>query len=146
MTALTTAPSQVVFESTYWTAPTPRWTGITVAVTRPANRVIRVHLIGELTDRDTLVVRVGAPEGVGTGTAGAPQSGTVLLDLSALTFVDDAGMAALATCQNVLRRSGWTVRAVWPHGPMLHLLDHAARAGWCPSDLRCTDILQGHRR
>lgn len=143
--ATTLRPGPALYEPTCWGPPLARWSDFTTAVVQLGEGVSRLHLIGGL-DRSTASALLSGARGCLPPQETATLPGIVLLDLSALTFVDDAGMAALVTVQDDLRRLGCTVRSVLPHGPVLHLLDHAARAGWCPPDLQCTDILQWHRR
>lgn len=54
----------------------------------------------------------------------------VSLDLSALTFVDAAGLDSLLVSRGTLRAAGWRVRVIGAHGQVLWLLGLAARLGW----------------
>lgn len=54
----------------------------------------------------------------------------VSLDLSALTFVDVAGLDSLLVTRAALRAAGWRVRVTGAHGQVLWLLGLAARLGW----------------
>jgi anti-anti-sigma regulatory factor len=54
----------------------------------------------------------------------------VSLDLSALTFVDDAGLDSLLVTRAALRAADWRVRVTGAHGQALWVLGLAARLGW----------------
>lgn len=52
------------------------------------------------------------------------------LDLSALAFMDSAGLAALLRTRDELRAAGWTVHLIGPYGQCMWLLRFAAAHGW----------------
>jgi len=54
----------------------------------------------------------------------------VSLDLSALTFVDVAGLDSLLVSRGALRAAGWRVRVTGARGQVLWLLGLVARLGW----------------
>jgi anti-anti-sigma factor len=54
----------------------------------------------------------------------------VHLDLSALAFMDSAGLGALLQTRDALRAAGWTVHLIGPYGQCMWLLRFAAAYGW----------------
>lgn len=110
--------------------------GFTVGVTEPGCRTVRAHLTGCL-DAGTAQLLTSALGPLG----GQPRLEHVVLDLSALSFVDRVGMSVLGLNVLLLRAGGAAVTSGVPHGAQLHLLDCAAWAGWAPPQLDCTDIL-----
>lgn len=118
--------------------------GFAVAVTEPRDQVVRVHLIGDLTVASAPLLPQGLSSFLGPMSPPSPAGGIVLFDLSALGGLDGAGMAALNVAQNALLGLGWAVQQALPQGSTLRLLDSAARAGWSPPELSCTDILRWH--
>jgi hypothetical protein len=107
-----------------------------VAVTEALYGNVRVHLIGRL-EASTARILTAAFAALHEG----PGEQDVVLDLSALTFVDRVGMSVLGVNRTLLVASGRSVSSAHPHGADLRLLDCAAWAGWAPPHLECTDIL-----
>lgn len=110
--------------------------GFAVAVTEAQSGTVRVHLIGCL-EAPTAEILTSSLEFLHEGDS----VGDVEIDLSALTFIDAAGMSELSVNRLLLESAGWTVKSALPRGAELHLLDCAAWAGWVPPHLTCTDIL-----
>lgn len=99
---------------------------------------VLVHLVGDL-DLDTAGLLVAGlldlcrPASVTGGCDDDPD--TLLLDLSAVDFLDSAGLSAVVDCRNVLLLHGWCVRTVRARGGVAWLLQHAVDEGWAPADL-----------
>jgi ABC-type transporter Mla MlaB component len=110
--------------------------GLAVAVTEAQSGTVRVHLIGRL-EADTAAILTSS---LAVLREGEPEYG-VEIDLSALTFIDAAGLSVLGVNRLLLETAGWIVTSAFPRGAELHLLDCAAWAGWAPPQLTCTDIL-----
>lgn len=110
--------------------------GFAVAVTAAQHGTVRVHLIGRLEVATTRILTAAF-----AALHERPGEEDVVLDLSALTFVDGIGMSILGLNRALLDASGRAVSSVHPHGADLRLLDCAAWAGWAPPHLACTDIL-----
>jgi hypothetical protein len=107
-----------------------------VAVAEAQSGTVRVHLIGRL-EAATTAILTSSLEFLHEGDS----VGDVEIDLSALSFIDAAGMSELRVNRLLLESAGWTVKSALPRGAELHLLDCAAWAGWAPPHLTCTDIL-----
>lgn len=110
--------------------------GFAVAVTEAQHGTVRVHLIGQL-EASTARILTAAFAALHE----RPGEQDVVLDLSALTFIDRIGMSVLGVNRALLDASGWAVSSAHPHGADLRLLDCAAWAGWAPPHLECTNIL-----
>ena len=107
-----------------------------VAVTDAPYGTVPVHLIGRLEASTARILTDSF-----SALLDNPGEQDVVLDLSALTFVDRIGMSVLGVNRALLVASGRTVSSAHPHGADLRLLDCAARAGWAPPHLECTNIL-----
>ena len=101
---------------------------------QPGN--VRVHLVGRLEAGPARILPAAC-----AALYERPGEENVVLDLSALTFVDRIGMSVLGVNQALLDAAGRAVSSAYPHGADLRLLDCAAWAGWAPPHLECTDIL-----
>ena len=118
-----------------------------IAVSQVPGPYVYVHVVGALDHRAAEAVSGGfAPllaRSLGAGQAAGPSPNpvVVLLDLSGLHHLDDVGLSALHRAVVGLTSCGWQVRQSRPHGSTLRLLDSAARAGWVPPKLTCTDVL-----
>lgn len=99
--------------------------------------VVRVQLCGELDVASGPVLVAGlALLGDGSpGLVGWGDPGTVQLEMSALTFLDCAGLSALNQARDDLVAAGWRVCLTEPRGAVLLLLDIAVAAGWIDADL-----------
>jgi hypothetical protein len=107
-----------------------------VAVAEAQSGTVRVHLIGRL-EAATTAILTSSLEFLHEGDS----VGDVEIDLSALSFIDAAGMSELRVNRLLLESAGWTVKSALSRGADIHLLDCAAWAGWVPPHLTCTDIL-----
>jgi anti-sigma B factor antagonist len=95
---------------------------------------VRVQVVGELDvcTGPTLTHALGV---LRTGTAiPAQRRPDVVVDLSGLTFLDTAGLSALADARLVLRTAGSGFRLVRPQPQVGRLLTYAAAAGWLARD------------
>jgi len=110
--------------------------GFAVAVTEAQHGTVRVHLIGRLEAATAKILTAAF-----AALHDRPGEEDVVLDLSALTFVDRIGMSVLGVNRALLDAAGRAVSSAHPHGADLRLLDCAAWAGWAPPHLECTDIL-----
>ena len=115
--------------------------GLSVAITAPRDGTARVHLIGRLDATTATILTAGL-----AAVTDDPEVTDLVIDLSALTFVDRIGMGVLGVNRALLVTGGKVVRSAHPHGDDLRLLDCAARAGWAPPRLECTDILHWQPR
>lgn len=103
---------------------------------------VRVALGGELDLAsapqlaDGLAALTAPPPG---GILTRPGRATVLLDLTALGFLDTSGLAALVDACDALSARGWRVCLSGPRPGVRRLLDIAVTAGWLPTDLTCHD-------
>ncbi len=68
----------------------------------------------------------------------APHGGTVVLDLSRLSFMDTAGLRALVENHIALASRGWRVCPSAAQPQVAVLLGVADRANWLPEDFLCT--------
>ena len=110
--------------------------GFAVAVTEAQHGTVRGHLIGRLEAATAKILTAAF-----AALHDRPGEEDVVLDLSALTFVDRIGMSVLGVNRALLDAAGRAVSSAHPHGADLRLLDCAARAGWAPPHLECNDIL-----
>lgn len=83
-----------------------------------------------------MAVLITPPAG---GVVARQSRGTVLLDMSALTFLDTSGLAALTNACNALSTAGWRVCLSRPEPAVCRLLDLAVTAGWFPGGMDCGD-------
>ena len=114
--------------------PLPPPGGFAVTILEKRGRV-RVRVVGEL-DACTAPSLQQSLSGL-EGRAGipAPRGRDVELDLSGLSFLDTAGISALADCRTAMRKAGWHFRVVRAQPHIGRLLAYAAAAGWLAQDV-----------
>jgi hypothetical protein len=121
--------------------------GFAVAVTDIRATNVRAHLIGQLGDWSAALLTEALEPLHARGTLVDGAVGAVLLiDTSALTFVDRTGLCVLGLNRLLLCAAGWTVTSARPNGPDVRLVNYAALAGWAATDPHCTDILHWRPR
>lgn len=112
-----------------------------MTVTVVHDGLVRADLAGELDHGSATLVAAGLADLRAPGSnRAAPHGRTALLDLSALTFLDTAGLRCLTDTRSALVAQGWRVCLTRPRGQVLrHELDLAVQFGWLPGDLECCD-------
>lgn len=105
-------------------------------------RGVGVHLVGELDIQTATVLTAALAPLCREGPDAVPvlAGGTVVLDLSGLSFMDSAGLASLADNRMELIARGWRVCPSLPQGHVRRLLAFAVREGLLPSDFVCPDV------
>jgi anti-anti-sigma factor len=120
--------------SAFHSEPQPPPADFSVTVDEARGHV-RVCVVGEL-DACTAPSLVEAVTGLASQAAiPAQRPRDVQLDLSRLTFLDTAGLTALADSRLVLRAAGWRFHVVRAQPNVGRLLAYAITAGWLPQDL-----------
>ncbi len=121
----------------------PRDLDFSMTVTVVHDGLVRANLAGELDHCSATLVATGLADLRASGSnRAAPHGRTALLDLSALTFLDTAGLRCLTDTRSALVAQGWRVCLTRPRGQVLRLLDLAVQFGWLPGDLKCWDDQQ----
>lgn len=103
---------------------------------------VRVRVVGELDvlTAPALVEALSCLCGSAADRLAAPHRGAVHLDLSGLSFMDTAGVRAIAECRASLVAAGWRVCPTAAQPQVLRILEHSENQGWLPHDFVCADV------
>lgn len=124
----------------------PPAAGFAVDAGEFSDGVVRVRLTGELDyfTAPLLILGLAPVYEQGAPTGLVRNRGTVVLELSALTFLDTAGLTALLESRADLLGQNWRVRVTQPQPQVQRLLSVAARASWLPEDLQLVDTAEAN--